>query len=212
MRVRILASLTAAVCWAALAVQFSLILEQTNALRAAGALRFPLVAAVAVFLSFLTIHINLIAAVITTCATAGIRKFERSGRIRSAIAAYMVAGSIIFILALQPYWNHRGAQLLADGLLHYLMPLLYLAFWIAAVPKRQLRWHDPLIWVIYPAIYILLVLAFARMSGFYPYPMIDMRLMGINALISNLAALGVIFLAIGFAVVAVARIVDPPKA
>jgi hypothetical protein len=39
-----------------------------------------------------------------------------------------------------------------------------------------------------------------------------MRLMGINALISNLAALGVIFLAVGFAVVAVARIVDPPKA
>jgi hypothetical protein len=212
MRVRILAGLTAAVCWVALAIQFSLILDQTNALRAAGALRFPLVAAIVVFLSFLTIQINLIAGVITTCATAGIRRFERRGGIRSAVAAYMIAGSIIFILALQPYWNHRGAQLLADGLLHYVMPLLYLAFWLAAAPKKQLRWRDPFIWLIYPAIYILLVLAFARMSGFCPYPMIDMRLMGINALVSNLAALGMIFLAIGLAVVAVARIVDPPKA
>jgi hypothetical protein len=211
-RVRILAGVTAVICWETLAFQFALILRETTALQASGTIRFPIIAAVAAFLSFLTFHINAMAGVVTACAAVGLRRFEQTGRTRSAIAAYMIAGSIVFILALQPYWNHRGAQLAADILLHYLMPILYIAFWLLVVPKERLRWRDPFIWLIYPGIYIVALLIFASLSGFYPYPLIDMRVLGTGALMFNLAALMVTFLASGFAVVAVARAIATPNA
>jgi hypothetical protein len=209
--VRIFAGLTAALCWATLAFQFALILEQTIALQASGRVHFPLLAAIGVFLSFLTFHINVMAGVVTACAAAGVRRFERAGRARSAVAAYMVAGSVIFILVLQPYWHHRGAQMAADALLHNVMPVLYVAFWLLAVPKDRLRWRDPFIWLIYPCVYLAALLVFAHFSGFYPYPLIDMRFLGARVLVFNIAAVAAVFLAIGFAVVALARSIASPK-
>jgi hypothetical protein len=211
--VRALAGLIAATCWAALAFQFVLILRATYAVAATGALKFPAAAAACVvILSFLTLQVNFLAAMVTTGAAVGARRFERAGRYRSAIAVYMLAGSLVFILTLQPYWHHRGAQLLADILTHYVTPALYIAFWLIAVPKRSLRWRDPVIWLIYPAVYILTLLLFANWTGFYPYPFIDVRVLGFGALVFNLAALSVTFLTIGLATVAVARIIEPAQA
>jgi hypothetical protein len=210
--VRALAVVTAVTCWAALAFQFVLILQATYAAAAGGTLRFPAAAAVVVLLSFLTLQLNLLMAMMTTCAAAGIQRFERVGRFRSAIAAYMLAGSLVFILALQPYWHHRGAQLIADILTHYVTPALYIAFWLSAVPKSRLRWRDPVIWLVYPALYLLALLLVATWTEFYPYPFMDVRVLGFGGLVFNLAALSVTFLAIGLATVAVARTIEPAQA
>jgi hypothetical protein len=202
---------TAATCWSALAIQFVVILNATQGLYATGGLTYPVTAAIIIFFSFLTLQINLFAAVVTTLHAIGVR-VARAGRTRSAIAGYMIAGSIVFALVLQPVWNHRGLQLALDVLLHGATPLLYGAFWLFAVPKDQLRWRDPFIWLIYPALYAILLLMLARWDGFYPYPFIDVRLLGFPALAFNLAALGTTFLTIGLATVALARMCHPPKA
>lgn len=212
MPVRVLAGITAAICWSALALQFAIILHATYGLTAAGSLNFPVIAALVVALSFLTLQINLLVAAITTLEVFGVRRFERFGRARSAVAAYMVAGSIVFILVLQPVWNHRGVQLAADVLLHGVTPVLYGAFWLLAVPKDRLRWRDPFIWLIYPGTYLALLLLSARWHGFYPYPFVDVRLLGFGTLVFNLLALGVTFLTVGLAIVAIARMLHPPKA
>jgi hypothetical protein len=212
MPVRILAAVTAATCWAALIFQFALILRATYAAAASGELRFPVAAAVVVLASFLTLQVNFLAAMITTGAAVGTRRFERVGRFRSAVAAYLLAGSSVFILALQPYWHHRGAQLIADILTHYVTPTLYIAFWLLAVPKGRLRWREPAIWLIYPAVYLLALLLVAGWTGFYPYPFMDVRVLGFGALVFNLAALSVTFFSIGLATVAVARVIEPAQA
>src|SRR5689334_24228349 len=111
-RVRILAGLTAAVCWIGLAFQFVLIVDATEGLAASGGLKFPLLAAVAVFLSFLTLQITFLVGLITSGAALATRSIVL-GRMASALVAYMIAGSIIFSVALQPYWHHAGAQFLA---------------------------------------------------------------------------------------------------
>jgi hypothetical protein len=207
---RILAGVTAAVGLGALALQSALILEATRAAAASGAIRFPVGAAVVVFLSFFTLQINSMAVAITACAAAGVERFVRDGRWRAAIAAYSLAGSIVFMVALQPYWHHRGWQFAADTLLHNVMPVLYTAFWLLAAPKDRLRWRDPVVWLVYPAVYLALLLIIAQWTGFFPYPFIDTRVLGVGALVINLLALGGVFLAVGLAIVAVARIIDPP--
>jgi len=206
-RVRILAGMTAGVCWIGLALQFALIVQATQGVAASGGLKFPLLAAVAVFVSFLTLQVTLVAAVITSRAALSAETIV-AGRASSALAAYMVAGSIIFLVALQPYWHHAGAQFLADALLHGLAPVLYIAFWLAA-PKLPLQWRDTVLWLFYPAIYLALLLFAARWTGFYPYPFVDVRLLDFWALIFNVVAIGITFLSIGLAIVLVSRIVQP---
>ena len=98
-RVRILAGITAGTCWIGLALQFALIVQVTEALSLSGGLKFPLLAAVAVFLSFLTLQITLLAAAITS-RVALTRESPATTRLSSALAAYMVAGSIIFWIAI----------------------------------------------------------------------------------------------------------------
>jgi hypothetical protein len=207
---RILAGLTAAIGCGALALQGAIILEATAAVAASGAIRFPVAAAVVVFLSFFTLQINSMATAITAGAAAGLQRLAGRGQWRSAILAYSLAGSIVFVFALQPYWHHRGWQFAADTLLHNVMPALYTVFWLVAVPKERLRWRDPFLWLIYPAAYLVLLLVVAQWTGFFPYPFMDTRALGFVSLVFNLLALGVVFLAVGLAVVAVARIVDPP--
>jgi hypothetical protein len=206
-RVRILAAATAAACWLGLALQFALIIQATQGVADSGGLKFPLLAAVAVFLSFLTLQITFVVALITSRAVLAASPIV-SNRVSSALAAYMVAGSIIFSVALQPYWHHAGTQLLADVLLHGLTPVLYLAFWLAA-PKSPLQWRDAILWLFYPAIYLALLLFAARWTGFYPYPFVDVRLLGFWSLLFNGVALGITFLSIGLAIVLVSRITQP---
>ena len=206
-RVRILAGATAAICWVGLAMQFALIVQATRRIAEAGGLKFPLLAGTAVFFSFLTLQITLIAAVITSRAAMS-RSSNAGSRLASALAAYEAAGAIIFLGALQPYWHHAGTQLLADLVLHGLIPVLYLGFWCAA-PKPSLRWRDPLLWLFYPAIYLALLLFAARWTGFYPYPFIDVRVLGFWILIFNGIAIGVTFWSIGVAIVLVSRMPRP---
>ena len=61
-------------------------------------------------------------------------------------------------------------MLLADVLLHYAVPVLYLVFWWFALPKASLRWVDPLVWSAYPAAYCAYALARGALIGSYPYP------------------------------------------
>jgi hypothetical protein len=208
-RVRILAGMTAAVCWIGLALQFALIVQATQELAESGGLKFPLLAAVAVFLSFLTLQITFLVALVTTRAALSAGAIVVS-RLASALVAYMIAGSIIFSAALQPYWHHAGAQLLADVLLHGVTPVLYLAFWLAA-PKIPLQWRDAILWVFYPAIYLALLLLAARWTGFYPYPFVDVRALSFWSLVFNGVAIGVTFLSIGFAVVLISRLAQAER-
>ena len=203
---RILAGMTAGVCWLGLALQFALIVQATQGVAESGGLKFPLLAAVAVFLCFLTLQVTVAIALITSRALlAGTAVMNR---LASALVAYTVAGSIIFSVALQPYWHHAGTQFLADLLLHGLTPVLYLAFWLAA-PKKPLQWRDAILWLFYPAIYLVLLLFAARWTGFYPYPFVDVRLLGFWSLLFNGVAAGVTFFSIGLAVVLVSRATQP---
>src|SRR5204863_4440169 len=88
--------------------------------------------------------------------------------VRSAVATYIGAVLLIYTIVLRSLWSPQGMQWVVDGLLHYLMPLAYLAFWLVAVRKAGLRWSDSLLWLVYPLFYLTVILVRGRLSGFYP--------------------------------------------
>ena len=198
--VRWVAGIIAVVSWFALALQFDLLMTK------AADVRISTVAALVGYFSFLSIQTNLLCAIVTSVAAVR-ATFPFSGnRIWSALAVYLVTGGIIFAVTLRHLWAYDGLQVLANVLLHYATPILYAAFWLIAVPKAHLRWRDPAIWLTYPFIYLVVVLLFGLKTGFYPYPLINPKLLSAGQFIANLLALIASFVTMGLIAVAIGRI------
>jgi len=199
-RYRWLAGIVATVSWFALALQFDLLMT-----KAAG-MRISTGAALIGYFSFLSIQTNLLCAILTSLAVVRATIPFASNRIWPALAVYLVTGGIVFALTLRHVFAHNDLQVLTNVLLHYVTPILYAAFWVAAVPKAHLRWRDPAIWLIYPFIYLVVVLLFGLKTGFYPYPLINPKLLNAGQFIANLLALAASFVTMGLIAVAIGRI------
>ena len=198
--VRWFAASVAAIVWLSLVLQFVLVMTQADALGISKA------EALLAYFSFFTLQTNILAAVVTTLAAAGSRLLPGRSRIKPAIVVYLVTGGAIFFLALRDIWSaHYGLQWITDILLHCVTPVLYAIFWLVAVPKAGLRWRDAAIWLIYPFLYLVVVLVLAQRSGFYPYPFLDLRALSVTRMAMNMAFLAASFLCGGLVVVAIGR-------
>jgi hypothetical protein len=60
---------------------------------------------------------------------------------------------VTYSLLLRSLWSPQGGQRVADILLHDLMPIMYVAYWLIFVPKGSLLWKNTLSWTIYPLLY-----------------------------------------------------------
>jgi hypothetical protein len=125
---------------------------------------------------------------------------------RSAIASYIVVVALVYVTTLRELWSPQGAQWLADVLLHYVMPLAYLAFWLVVMRKAGLRWYDPLLWLIYPVFYLGFVLVHGRFTGFFPYPFIDVGKLGYGTMMLNAIGIAAAFVASGYVILVVSRL------
>ena len=125
---------------------------------------------------------------------------------RSAIASYIVVVALVYVTTLRELWSPQGAQWLADVLLHYVMPLAYLAFWLFVMRKAGLRWYDPLLWLIYPVFYLGFVLVHGRFTGFFPYPFIDVGKLGYGTMMLNAIGIAAAFVASGYVILVVSRL------
>jgi hypothetical protein len=198
---RIAAACLALLGWTALVVQYVLLLQITNALglsMAEGTIRF---------FSFFTIQANILVALVLTAFAIKSAPDEWLVHpfVRSAVAVYIAMVAIVYFAVLRQRWAPQGAQWVADVVLHYVMPVGYLAFWLTCVRKAGLRWYDPLLWLVYPLFYLAFILVRGKLAGFYPYPFIDVGTLGYAKVAFNTlwllivcAALGTIFVAVGW--------------
>jgi hypothetical protein len=168
--------------------------------------------AVSRFLAYFTILTNLLVASSLTLQLYAPN--SREGRffahpaVETGIMMAIVFVFAIYVRFLQPVWNPQGTQLLADMLLHYVVPLVYLLYWALFVPKVQLPWATALWWLIYPVGYLLYALARGAWSGFYPYFFIDVGKLGVGRVLINAVVLTVAFLLAGLLVVALGRLLS----
>jgi hypothetical protein len=102
-------------------------------------------------------------------------------------------------------WNPQGAQRLADVLLHYVIPALYVIHWWLDYSKGVLRWVHPLLWSIYPTVYLVYALIRGSIVDSYPYPFIDAADLGYGRTLLNSIGLLIVFLALGYLFVALGR-------
>jgi hypothetical protein len=189
------------VAWFALVLQFLLMVQ-----RAAPGTSLH---AIGNYFSFFTILTNLLVAVGATFPllapqSAAGRFFARPFS-QSAIAVYIAIVGIIYSLLLRHMWNPQGMQKVADVLLHDVVPILYVAFWIFLVPKYTLRWGDALRWLAYPLVYMVYTVARGLVVHWFPYYFIDIDALGWSRALINAAGLLLAFFLVGLLFIAMGR-------
>ncbi len=161
------------------------------------------------YFSFFTLLTNILVAL---CATILLLKplsrwgkFFSNRKTLTALTVYIVIVGFVYNLILRFLWKPEGLQHVVDELLHTLIPILFLLYWIVSVPKSELKWKDVLVWLIYPLIYVLYILLRGAMSGFYPYPFINVIDLGYNNVAINICLIASAFLFLSLLLVAIAK-------
>ena len=175
----------AGLAWLTLGVQYGLFLKA------------PTLAAIVdrsvEYVSYFTIVTNfLIALAFTLPAFAAGSKAGRwwaTASPRGATTVFAVVVMVIYHLLLRSLWHPQGLQLANDYMLHYVMPVAMLVDWLAFTPRGGLRWRDAMLWLGVPAAYGLWILVHGAVSGFYPYPFMDVAKLGYSAVLLNMVGL-----------------------
>lgn len=177
-------AVSAGIAWNALLMQ--LVLTFTTSLQNGHGPVYALV----LYFGYFTILSNLLAALVLTAAVlpADGRAFWRIFRapwLRTGATAAMLMVGLVYFLILRHTWQPQGLQWFTDALLHYLMPLLMLAFWVLCSRRGGLAWRDLPHCLIYPVTYLLYVFARGALTGLYPYPFIDVPAIGLAQALGN---------------------------
>lgn len=200
---RIYAAAGASLGWFTLALQLYLILVHSPARGVA------MLGAVITFFSFFTILTNLLVALVFTAALfrpgPGWMEFFRRPPVQAGTAVYIAIVGIVYQLLLRQLWNPQGAQWVADVLLHSMIPAGYVLYWLLFAPRSELRWKDAVAWLVYPGVYLVYILARGAVSGLYPYPFVDVNVLGYAGVLTRAGIFLLVFLGGGLLVVAVGR-------
>lgn len=190
--------------WAGLAIQLYLILYSRWTLEAS------LIGGLLSFFSYFTVLTNTLVATVLTCEwtsrESAARRWFLQPWVSSAIAVSIVVVGLAYSLLLRHLWHPEGWQLLADELMHDVMPLLFLAYWWWwCVPKGTLRLRHIGLWVIYPLVYFAYSLLRGHELAVYPYPFIDVGTLGYPQVFLNAGGLLAGFVVIALIIIALDR-------
>jgi hypothetical protein len=198
---RIYAAVGALLGWFALALQLYLMLVQSLVPERLGT--------VITFFSFFTILTNILTASVFTAVALhpkhGWGTWLCRPSVQAATAVYIAIVGMVYQLLLRQLWNPQGAQWVADVLLHSMVPVGYVVYWLLFAPRAELSWKDSVTWLIYPGVYLVYVLARGAVSGLYPYPFVDVNVLGYGGVLARSGLLLLVFLGMGLLVVAVGR-------
>lgn len=203
-RSRPLATLIAITAWFGVGLQCWLSLRLTQAMG------MTTVQGLAMYLGYFTVLTNILVSVAVTwplafpLSPAG-KFFARPAAIGGVTASIAFVGLAYFVL-LRHVWNPQGWQLVADVLMHYVVPTLVLIYSLMAIRQATLPWTAPLRWSLYPIAYFVYVLIRGTYIGRYPYDFIDVSRLGYAVTLRNAAGLLLAFLTLAYALVLIWRL------
>jgi len=139
------------------------------------------------FLTFYTILSNslLLLIYLSTIWPADWLRLFRHPLFRGLMLANMALVTLFVFLVLRHLYALSGLSLIADNILHYLCPLLYLLWWLVAQPHGALRWRNLPLMLAPTFIYFLYAMARGAWLGEYPYPILDAIRLGYAQVLLN---------------------------
>ena len=111
----------------------------------------------------------------------------------TALTVYITIVGLVYQLVLRSTWKPEGLQKVVDELLHTIIPVLVILFWIYYENKKELKYKSIFQWLVYPIFYLFFILIRGSFSNFYPYPFVNVVTLGYSKVIVNSALLVLIF-------------------
>ena len=148
-------------------------------------------------LSYFTVLTNLLVAVVASLRLARGEAFPAIRAVLAATAVYILVVGLVYAVLLRGLWAPTGLQRLADVLLHDVVPLLYVAWWLACAPRGGLRPGQVPRWLLYPLAYYGFTLLLGATTGRYLYPFANVHTLGLTRVIWNGGLLLLLFLGLG---------------
>ncbi|MFN0024444.1 MAG: Pr6Pr family membrane protein [Parvularculaceae bacterium] len=191
---------------AALALQYYLLLDRLGGDALAATLRF---------FSYFTLLSNsfgtaaLLLAAFAPVSPVG--QFFLKPAVRTAAALYLIIVGVVYHIILASQWEPKGLQLVADIILHSVMPAAMCIDWLSLTPKHGLRFSMIPPWLLMPLGFGAWALTLGAFTGFYPYSFIDAGALGYGRVALNMGFLIGAFALTGALLIIVGRIVPGPK-
>ena len=113
--------------------------------------------------------------------------------VRTAIVNYSVIVAIVYFLFLRNIGNDRDLELVADRLLHYVTPTMFVVDWLLFVAGGEIGWSTIGTSLILPTLYGLWTLVHGALTGWYPYPFFNVARIGYPRTLGNFALFIVLF-------------------
>ena len=126
--------------------------------------------------------------------------------VQAAVSLYIAFVGLAFWFLLGGPGDDLSAVLwLAELTAHTLSPILGFVLWLRAIPRGQLTWRHPLLWLIYPVIYLVYWLFRGPLVGYYPYFFVDVNALGYGGVARWTVILITAFLVLGGSMLLVDR-------
>lgn len=109
--------------------------------------------------------------------------------VRTMFAVLIFVVMLVYHFVLAPLWQPHGLFAVADIGLHYVTPLLYLAWWLPAPRSETTKFSDIPIMLLPPILYLVWALTRGLIVGEYPYPFLNYDVLGAALLARNIVGL-----------------------
>ena len=194
----------AAVALVAIVWQLALIVNGAAVLNESS--RPDLAVRLARFVSYFTVLSNLL---VLGCSVVLARDPAHDGLrwrvVRMATMVGITVTAVVHWFFLRPILHLTGSSYVVDKLLHVVVPLLAVAVWVAAGPRGQAARPQVLGALLWPLAWGAFTVVRGSITGWWPYPFMDVGSLGWARVLLNLAGVAVLFGACGAVVVAVDR-------
>lgn len=150
------------------------------------------------FFSFFTILTNILVALYFTSRISffkntSLSKLSNSGNL-TALTAFILVVGLVYQFILRGTWQPAGLQKIIDELLHSIIPLFVLLYWMKFANKTDLIFKDIKVWLWYPIGYFIYIIIRGHFSGFYPYPFVNVTEIGYSQVFINAMLVSLFFL------------------
>ncbi|QQR40325.1 Pr6Pr family membrane protein [Devosia rhizoryzae] len=160
--------------------------------------------ALGVLFAYYTILTNIILVLIylSEVTPAGWLGLFRRPLVRGAMAANIALVGLYVYFVLRYLSDLHGPWFVADAILHYAAPLLYLVWWVATQKHGVLRWANLPLMLLPTLIYFFYAMARGAWVQEYPYPILNAVELGYGQVVVNALYMTVFLAALSLAVIA----------
>jgi hypothetical protein len=152
---------------------------------------------------YFTVLTNVAVAVAMTSVAAG---HPLSARMAGAAVSAIVVVGIVYHAVLAGLWQPEGLAWWADQGLHTAVPVLTAIWWIGHARKAPLALRDAAVWLVWPMAYLCYAIIRQSLTGFVPYPFLDLTAHQPMDVAWNVLAIVGLFVCVSAILLAMARI------